>query len=177
MSMRLLKDAAISPDASVVDVGGGASVFVDDLIEAGFSDITVLDHSPIGLEIAQHRLGLRATAVSWQVADLLSWTPDRDFDVWHDRAVLHFLLTWEDQQRYTSVLTSATHVNSVVIIGVFSPSGPEMCSGLPVNRYDVAALECLLGPGFERLEVTYDVHTKPDGATQDYLWWVGRRLT
>lgn len=177
MSMRLLKDAAVTPDASVVDIGGGASVFVDDLLADGFSDVTVLDHSAIGLEIAQQRLGVRAAKVSWHVVDLLAWVPNRTFDVWHDRAVLHFLLTDSERHRYLAVLKSATHRGSIIVIGVFSLLGPQMCSGLPVQRYDEAGLDELLGPDFERLCVASDVHVKPDGATQDYLWWVGRRLT
>ena len=174
-SMRMLRAAGVTSASSLVDIGGGASVLVDDLLDAGFDDITVLDHSPVGLDIARARLGARAADVTWIVHDLLTWTPPRRFDVWHDRAVLHFLLDDGEQSRYADVLRSATHPGSIAIIGVFGPTGPQMCSGLPVQRYDAAALDTLLAPTFQRIATRDDVHTKPDGSTQDYVWWVGRR--
>lgn len=174
-SIRMLRDADVTSASSLVDIGGGASVLVDDLLDAGFDDITVLDHSPVGLDIARARLGARAADVTWIVHDLLTWTPPRRFDVWHDRAVLHFLLDDDAQIRYADVLRSATHPGSIAIIGVFGPTGPEMCSGLPVHRYDALALDDLLGSDFTRIAANEDVHVKPDGSTQDYLWWAGRR--
>ena len=176
ISMRLLREQGVTPDASIVDIGGGASVLVDDLLEAGFHDVTVLDHSTTGLDIARQRLGARAAEVTWVCGDLLAWEPDRSYDVWHDRAVLHFLLTPEEQQSYADVLRSATHAGSLVIIGVFSHSGPPMCSGLPVHRYDEDELEWLLGPTFATEAGLLDEHMKPDGTTQDYIWWAARRL-
>jgi len=173
--MELLAQAGVPTSASIIDIGGGASVFVDDLLDAGFTDVTVLDHSPIGLDIARVRLGARAAEVTWIVSDLLTWTPSSTFDVWHDRAVLHFLLDDDEQSRYADVLRSATHPGSIAIIGVFGPTGPQMCSGLPVQRYDAAALDALLAPAFQRIATRDDVHTKPDGSTQDYVWWVGMR--
>ena len=174
-SMGMLHDSGVGPGSSLIDIGGGASVLVDDLLDAGFDDITVLDHSPVGLDIARARLGVRAADVTWIVHDLLTWTPPRRFDVWHDRAVLHFLLDDDEQIRYADVLSAATHPGSIAIIGVFGPTGPEMCSGLPVHRYDARALDDLLGSDFARIAANEDVHVKPDGSTQDYLWWAGRR--
>ena len=176
ISMRLLREQGVNPDDSIVDIGGGASVLVDDLLDAGFHDITVLDHSTTGLDIARQRLGGRAADVTWVCGDLLAWKPARTYDVWHDRAVLHFLLTSEDQQAYADVLRSATHAGSLVIIGVFSHSGPPMCSGLPVRRYDEGELRSLLGPAFATEAILLDEHVKPDGTTQDYIWWAARRL-
>ena len=175
VSMELLGQAGVPTSASIIDIGGGASGFVDDLLRAEIDDVTVLDHSPIGLDIARARLGSPSERVTWIVHDLLTWTPPRRFDVWHDRAVLHFLLDDDEQSRYADVLRSATHPGSIAIIGVFGPTGPQMCSGLPVQRYDAAALDTLLAPTFQRIATRDDVHTKPDGSTQDYVWWVGRR--
>ncbi|MFM8773636.1 MAG: class I SAM-dependent methyltransferase [Actinomycetota bacterium] len=175
-SLCLLHEAVVTRSASILDVGGGASVFVDDLLADGFTDITVLDHSPVGLDTARHRLGNQAATVDWVVSDLLSWSPPRHYDVWHDRAVLHFLLTPDERARYVEVLTAATAIGSLVIIGAFSPTGPTMCSGLPVERYDAGGLDDLLGPAFHRIAACEDVHVKPGGSTQDYLWWVGRRI-
>ncbi len=174
-SMGMLRDSGVGPGSSLIDIGGGASVLVDDLLDAGFDDITVLDHSAVGLDIARARLGERRDQVAWIVNDLLTWTPPRTFDVWHDRAVLHFLLDADEQHRYVEVLRAATHPGSIAIIGAFGPTGPEMCSGLPVQRYGVPALDALLGSNFSRITSRDDVHVKPDGSTQDYLWWAGRR--
>ena len=176
VSMELLTQAGVPTSSSIVDIGGGASVFVDDLLRAGFEDITVLDHSPVGIDIARARLGSQSERVTWIVHDLLTWTPPRPYDVWHDRAVLHFLLDDDEQSRYADVLRSATHPGSIAVIGVFGPTGPQMCSGLPVQRYDAAALDTLLAPAFQRIATRDDVHAKPDGSTQDYVWWVGRRV-
>lgn len=175
MSMALLQ--GVSHDASILDVGGGASVLVDDLLHDGYRDITVLDHSPIGLEIAQRRLVSQAEQVTWIVADLLAWQPDRTYDVWHDRAVLHFLLDSADTDRYVDVMTRATHVGSVVVIGVFGPEGPTMCAGLPVRRYEVRDMQRFLGEGFEIMVTLFDDHVRPDGDLQQYLWITALRRT
>lgn len=175
VSMELLALADVSTSASIVDIGGGASVFVDNLLDAGFDDITVLDHSPVGLAIAHDRVGARGRGVTWITHDLLTWAPSRTLDVWHDRAVLHFLLDDADRRRYVEVLTSATRPGSVAVIGAFAPTGPPMCSGLPVHRYDALELQELLGPAFHPIACRDAVHVKPDGSTQDYLWWAGRR--
>ena len=174
-SLCLLLEAGVTRSASILDVGGGASVFVDDLLADGFTDITVLDHSPVGLDTARHRLGNQAATVDWVVSDLLSWTPPRHYDVWHDRAVLHFLRTPDERARYVDELATATHPGSLVVIGAFSLTGPPMCSGLPVHRYGADDLDALLSPVAERVTTRDDVHVKPDGSTQDYLWWVGCR--
>ncbi len=175
MSMDLLREADIPDTAAIVDIGAGASVFVDDLLEAGFTDVTLLDHSPVGLQITRQRLDSRASGVAWVVADLRDWQPDRRFDVWHDRAVLHFLLDAEDRDYYRQTLLAATHPGSIIILGVFGPEGPQMCAGLPVRRHTIDDVRRLLGPDFTVVTTRIVDHVRPDGETQQYLWTLARR--
>lgn len=157
-------------DRSVVDVGGGASVLVDDLLVAGYRDLTVLDISTAALDLARARLGPAADEVTWLVADLLTWSPDRTFDVWHDRAVLHFLTEPDQIEAYRAALSSATHPGTAVVIGAFGLAGPEQCSGLRVQRYSAAGLAAVLGTGFRLLQSFTQVHTTPAGGPQQFQW-------
>lgn len=175
MSLRLMREHGVQVSAAIVDIGAGASVFVDDLLDAGFSDITCVDHSPVGLEVARQRLGIAADGVTWVVADLREWQPAHTYDVWHDRAVLHFLLTPAEVADYRQCLLAATVTGSLVIIGVFGPGGPSMCAGLPVQRYDPTTMTELLGEDFDVLSHEVLDHVRPDGDTQEYLWTVARR--
>lgn len=175
MSLRLIEATGLPLTASIVDVGAGASVLVDDLLAAGYSDITCVDHSPIGLQVARDRLGERASDVEWIVADLLDWDPPRAYDIWHDRAVLHFLLEDTAIAAYRRALLAGTRAGSWLVLGVFGPEGPQMCAGLPVCRYDDARVDDLLGSQFERTERVVVDHVRPDGDTQQYLWTLARR--
>lgn len=160
----------LEPSTSAVDIGAGASVWVDEALDRGWSHLTVVDWSPVALGLAQARLGSRAASVTWVETDLLSWSPLRTFGLWHDRAVLHFLLDDADRARYGQVLHAATAPGSVVVIGAFGPTGPEMCAGLPVRRQDAADFEALFGSDFT-IERTFEqTHVRPDKDTQDYLW-------
>jgi len=156
--------------AALLDVGAGASVWVDEALDRGYDDVTVVDWSPVALEVARNRLGSRSERVHWISADLLTWQPPRTYDLWHDRAVLHFLLTDADRARYAHVLRAATAPGSVVVIGGFGSTGPDMCAGLPVRRQSAADFEALLGPDFTIKQVIEQVHVRPDADTQDYLW-------
>lgn len=171
-SMELIGDPA---GRSIVDVGGGASTLVDDLIAAGCGDITVLDVSDAGMAIARDRLGSAAADVTWMTADIRSWSSQRTYDIWHDRAVLHFLTEQSDRAAYVRALRAATDVDSTVILGVFGPDGPTTCSGLPVRRYDSTSVAELLGAEFEVLSSSPAMHTTPSGGTQQFLWTVARR--
>lgn len=175
LSMELLTQSRVDHDAALLDVGAGASVFLDDLLEAGYTDVTALDHSPVALQIARQRLGKRSEGVNWIVSDLRTWVPSRCYDVWHDRAVAHFLLDDLDRERYRETLTAATHAGSWAIIGVFGPEGPPMCAGLPVRRHSVEDVGTLLGPDFTIMESLIADHIRPDGDSQQYLWALARR--
>ena len=175
-SLDALMRLGLGPEVSLVDVGGGASALVDALLDRGWSDLTVVDIAAPALEASKKRLGERATEVDWQVADIRSWRPARTFDVWHDRAVFHFLTDAEDRKAYLQALRAATHLASHVVIATFALDGPEQCSGLPVRRYDGEALAVELGLDFA-LECDWlQSHVTPRGGTQNFQWAVFRRI-
>ena len=173
MSLALLEALGTRPEDAVLDVGGGASTLVDHLVDRGFRDVTVLDVSIVALEEGQARLGTNAR-VGWLREDLLSWRPPRHYDVWHDRAVFHFLSDPADRRRYLGVLTDGVAAGGAAIIGTFAEDGPESCSGLPVARYSAAGLCEELGPLFRPLVCKREVHVTPTGVLQPFTWVAGR---
>ena len=175
-SVEMLDRCGVATSDSLVDVGGGASVLVDDLLGLGFVDVTVLDISGAALDVARTRLGASSTSVTWLTENLLDWQPMRTFDVWHDRAVLHFLTEQEDRSRYCAVLDAATEPGSVAVIATFAPDGPERCSGLPVRRYDIDDLQALLGSRWSLASNDREAHTTPSGGDQPFTWAAFRRL-
>lgn len=175
-SLELISRADADPDAPIVDVGGGASTLVDRLLDAGRCDVTVLDVSGEALAVSRARLGDRAGAVSWVVADLLDWTPPRRYDVWHDRAVFHFLTDPADRRRYRDALCSALAPGGVAVLATFAPDGPQQCSGLRTARYGPDELIEELGPGWEREDARREEHVTPAGVVQPFTWVVARRV-
>lgn len=175
-SLALLSNTVASKGDAVIDVGGGASTFVDHLLDAGFTDITVLDLADQGLEQSRKRLGSRAQTVNWIVADITQLDPQRKFDVWHDRAVLHFLIEPADRARYMATLKNTLEPGGHVIISTFGPDGPLKCSGLEIRRYTIELLQELLGPEFELQEHGFEDHQTPMSSTQQFLYsrWVRR---
>lgn len=172
VSLRLVT-AAAGTSAAVLDVGAGASTLADELVAAGFVDVTVLDVSAEALARARARLDDRVEVV---VADLLAWTPPRQYDVWHDRAVLHFLVAPEQQQRYVETAAAAVRPGGALVVGVFALDGPEQCSGLPTERYDAERLQQLFAPYFALVHSEPEVHTTPAGVAQSFTWAVLRRV-
>jgi hypothetical protein len=172
-SLDLIEALAIGRVAAVVDVGGGASLLADHLVERGFVDVSVLDVSAAALAEACRRLGDGAP-VSWLHEDVLVWRPERRFVLWHDRAVFHFLVSSGDRDRYLQTLRSALGVEGFVVLGTFAPDGPVTCSGLPVARYSGADLADLLGDGFDLVEARREEHVTPKGMIQPYTWVAGR---
>ena len=170
MSMRMLDAAGVTTDASVVDVGGGTSRLVDALLARGHHDLTVVDVSDAALGIAKQRLMSDAALVHWVHADMRSWSPARVFDVWHDRAVMHFLTASADLQRYLDTLNTATTSGAVAVFGCFAPDGPTYCSGLPVVRRDAADLAEVLGTEWSLVAADRESHPTPGGAVQPFTW-------
>jgi SAM-dependent methyltransferase len=173
VSTELVHRLGIPKHAAVIDVGGGASYFVDALAAKGFSDLTVLDVSLVALGAVRQRLGERPT-VALVHADVLSWAPGRKFDLWHDRAVFHFLVDSSARERYLAKLHLALHGGGTVIVGTFAPDGPEYCSGLPVARYSGDELAEALGPDLEVVEEMREEHVTPAGVTQPFTWLAAR---
>ena len=174
-SLELITAHATQDDA-LVDVGAGASVLVDSLLGAGWRSVTLLDVSGEGLAKTRRRLGDAAERVAFVVTDLLAWTPDRTYRVWHDRAVFHFLVEPDDRAAYVATATRAVAPGGVVVLGTFALDGPEQCSGLPTARYDGPSLAAQFAAAFTCEETRREVHRTPWGADQAFTWVVLRRL-
>jgi SAM-dependent methyltransferase len=174
ISVALIQAFAVAKDTPIIDVGGGSSRLVDELIQQGFSDISVLDVSARALQLARARLGAAASRVRWLREDLLDWEPPRAYGLWHDRALFHFLVEPEQQERYVSLLRASVSPGGVVIMATFAPDGPDHCSGLPVARYRPQELVDVLGEGFTCLGSWREDHPTPGGATQPFIWVAAR---
>jgi SAM-dependent methyltransferase len=171
ISLDLIRRAASDRDAAILDVGGGESTLVDDLVASGYRNLAVLDVSPTALEVTKKRLGAAAGQVRWIASDATAVTlPQHSVDVWHDRAVFHFLTEAEDRTAYVRNLLHCVRPGGHVIIGVFGPEGPVRCSGLPVVRYDCEALHRELGGSFVKLETREELHSTPRGFTQQFVY-------
>jgi trans-aconitate methyltransferase len=176
VSLELVAAAGIRPADDVLDVGGGASTFVDCLLDAGFSAVTVLDLSAEALARAQARLGTRAGQVQWIHEDVTLFRPPTRFALWHDRAVFHFLVEAADRTAYVDSLRRCLEPGGTAIIATFAPEGPEKCSGLPVMRYDEDSLQRELGTEFELQEARRESHLTPWRSEQRFLYARFRRL-
>jgi ubiquinone/menaquinone biosynthesis C-methylase UbiE len=173
VSLELLDVLGVSRQSGVIDVGGGASLLVDHLLERGFEDVSVLDVSDAALRSARSRLTSGAP-VTWVRNDVLSWRPERGFDLWHDRAVFHFLTDAVDRLTYLRTMRRALRPGGAVIMGTFASDGPDQCSGLPVARYSSEELAAAIGTEFDIVAARREVHTTPRGAIQPFSWLAAR---
>lgn len=174
-SLELITAAAPDHAAPLIDIGGGASRLADTLLELGYSDITVLDIAETGLSRTKARLGALADKLSWIVADITQWRPQCTWQVWHDRAVFHFLTEPAAQDAYVAALKRGTAPGSTAIIATFALNGPERCSGLPVQRYSAASLASRLGVEFVLYAESEESHATPFGTTQQFQYAAFRR--
>lgn len=169
LSMQLIRETGIDQDDAIIDVGGGASTLVDDLVGAGFSNLTVLDLSSAALALAKARLGTNSDSIRWIEADITKVDlAIKNYDVWHDRAVFHFLTTKEDRQAYLDLVQQSVKNGGHVIIATFAEDGPTQCSGLPVMRYSVSALQEEFGSRFTLLRSQDEIHNTPFNTTQKF---------
>lgn len=176
ISLRLLERAGLGAQSRVIDIGGGASTLVDDLLHRGIVHVSVLDLSAEALRVAQQRLGDRANRVEWLVADLTkAELPHAAFDLWHDRAVLHFLTEKAAIDAYMHQASTALRPGGYAVIGGFASDGPESCSGLTVARRDPADIAALFGADFELIDQAREVHTTPSGSSQSFAYALLRR--
>lgn len=176
-SLKLIRQA-VGDDttASIIDVGGGASTLVDHLLDAGFTDVTVLDISANALGSAQARLRERARRVAWLEADVLALQiTSHRFDVWHDRAVFHFLTATKDRHRYVQAVRRAVKPGGSVIVATFAEDGPSQCSGLDVARYSAAQMHAAFGTGFELITSAREDHHTPFGTVQKFIYCLCRK--
>jgi len=163
-------------DTPIIDIGGGTSRLVDELLTAGYSDLTVLDVSEAALARSKERLGVLADRVDWIASDITRWEPPRRWGVWHDRAVFHFLTDPIDQSAYLAALEKGTAKGASVVISTFALDGPQKCSGLPVQRYSAETLAERLGSGFELKAQHPERHVTPSGASQEFVYAVFERV-
>ena len=176
MSLQLITRHNVPLSAAIIDVGGGASTLVNDLLDAGYRQITVLDLSGAALATAQARLGERASLVQWREANVLEVElPAQGFDVWHDRAVFHFLTTEQERQAYVQQVLRAVKPGGLVIVATFAEDGPTQCSGLPVMRYDANDLHAQFGAPFATLGHEKESHMTPGGNEQKFVYCFCRR--
>ncbi|MBA3533003.1 MAG: class I SAM-dependent methyltransferase [Ardenticatenales bacterium] len=177
LSLRLIRESGAGSDAAIIDVGGGASTLVDDLLANGYTDVTVLDLSAKALVAAQQRLGALAVQVQWIEADITTVSlPPQHFDLWHDRAVFHFLTTEEARAAYVRTVLHTVKPGGHVIIATFAEDGPTQCSGLPVMRYRPDELHAEFGEPFSLLKHEKETHQTPFGTVQQFTYCYCRKV-
>ena len=171
VSLELIAAAGIPLDGGIIDVGGGASTLADSLLDAGYSRVGVLDVSASALGYARARLGERAARVEWFEADVTTFAPPHRFNLWHDRAVFHFLTSPSDRRSYVSALKRTLDPGGHVIISTFALDGPPKCSGLEIVRYDEASIIAELGVDFRLIETRRETHTTPWNTEQRFIYF------
>lgn len=170
-SLRFIEEAGLPKSASILDVGGGASTLVDDLLARDYCDVTVLDISAAAIELAKQRLGSRAVEVTWLADDITRCElPEAHFDFWHDRAVFHFLLDDDARRRYVEAALRAVKPNGHIIVATFGPAGPEKCSGLEVVRYSAEGIHEQFGARFRKVGSASEIHRTPWGSEQQFVY-------
>jgi SAM-dependent methyltransferase len=175
VSLRLVEGMAANPSVAVIDIGAGASFLVDRLLADGFTNLTVLDISRHALDEVEQRLADGARDVSFVHHDVLAWEPDRQYDVWHDRAVFHFLTEDTLRERYVDIAARAIRAGGGLVLATFAEDGPTRCSGLPVWRYSAADLAGVFSEFFSLVEHEREQHVTPGGVDQSFTWTVFRR--
>lgn len=174
-SLSLIEPLGMAPDAALIDVGGGDSRLVDQLLARGFRDLTVLDVSQTALSKAASRLGEAASEVDWICADAAHWQPVRMYDLWHDRAAFHFLTDLQEARSYVAIAAAHIRPGGYLVLGTFSHEGPQKCSGLPVQRYSAETLQEIWADAFETVRCLYPEHLTPSGTVQEFLFCTFRR--
>jgi SAM-dependent methyltransferase len=170
-SLSFIARSTPSNSVSIIDVGGGESTLVDDLLACGYGNLTVLDISRKAIDITKARLGAFADRVDWLVADVTTTDlPANAYDIWHDRAVFHFLTTAPDRSAYVERVKKSVKPGGHVIVGTFGPEGPTKCSGLEVQRYDANSLHGEFGKRFRLIDSIKELHQTPFGSTQQFLY-------
>lgn len=174
ISLQIIKNLS-DVNSSIIDVGGGESVLVDYLIDLGYLDMSVLDISNKAIEHVKKRLNEKAINIEWHEKDITQFIPLRTYDIWHDRAVFHFLTDQKSKDSYIKALKAATKKGSHIIIATFSKDGPTKCSGLDIVQYDDSSIESELGDQFQLLASQSEIHITPAGNEQRFIYFLFRR--
>lgn len=169
-SLEFLRQFNLPKTAKIIDVGGGDSLFVDYLIELGYTDLSVLDISENALEKAKERLGEKAHLVNWIVADVSSFEPKEQYDFWHDRAVFHFLTAEQDIENYMTVLAKGIKTEGILVMGTFSETGPTKCSGIPIKQYSEKSMTEQLSKVFDKIKCLTVDHKTPFDTIQNFVF-------
>lgn len=170
LSLEFIKKAKLAKEAKIIDIGAGDGLLTDNLIELGFTDLTVLDISQKAIEKAKLRLGEKAAMVKWICSDITDFKPEEKYDLWHDRACFHFLTDQKEIETYRRIVDLGLNVQGVFILGTFSKTGPTKCSGLEIQQYDENDLKLLFSDAFEAFECVESVHHTPSMSTQNYVF-------
>jgi trans-aconitate methyltransferase len=171
VSLKLIENSGVGRSDAVIDVGGGASLLVDALVEREFETLTVLDISSAALGVSQRRMGQRAERVEWVCTDVRDFHPARRYRLWHDRALFHFLTRETDRAQYRRALNEALGAGGQLILATFATDGPTRCSGMDTMQYDAARISAELGEDFHLLEQVNEHHRTPAGAEQRFSWF------
>ncbi len=171
LSLELITKEKLATAAAIIDVGGGAATLGQRLFDSGYTNLTILDISAIALKQAQEKFGESAAKVQWVEAHVTECNPPHHYDVWHDRAVFHFLTEAEDRAKYIDIINNALNVGGYLIIAAFAIGGPEKCSGLEIMQYDFDTLTQTLGGGYRLLDQRPEIHTTPDGKEQQFIYF------
>jgi SAM-dependent methyltransferase len=166
ISLEFIHSIGLSKNASIIDIGGGDSIFVDHLLDMGFINITILDISSTAIERAKKRLGSRAEKINWIVSDINEYIPHSNFDLWHDRAAFHFLTNELEIKKYLDTVNK--YVNGYLILGTFSENGPQKCSGLDIKNYSTDQLSKCFIEAFTTIQCKNHDHVTPFGTTQNF---------
>ena len=176
LSLQLIQKTGITLAQPFIEVGGGASVLIDYLLDMGLTELTVLDLSMIALQQMKNRLSHKANNIQWIETDITTFQPPQQYYCWHDRAVFHFLTNAQDRHNYVEVLKSSILPNGYVIIATFATDGPQQCSGLEIVQYDAPKIREELGEEFSLLEVHDEIHLTPTQAEQKFSYFLFNRL-
>ncbi|MFY8021349.1 MAG: class I SAM-dependent methyltransferase [Bacteroidia bacterium] len=175
-SLEFIEQFNISKTSKIIDVGGGDSLFVDHLLDRGFTDITVLDISAASLERAKHRLGERSSKVKWIVADASKFQATETYDFWHDRAAFHFLTDEEEINNYIDTIQKSIQATGILVIGTFSEQGPKKCSGIEVKQYSENTMTERLKHFFEKVKCIRVDHQTPFDTIQNFIFCSFRKI-
>lgn len=176
-SLRMILQTGVGREAAIIDVGGGTSTLADDLLENGFAAVSVLDISAKALEKSKDRLGEKAALIEWIEADITEvFLPENYYDVWHDRAVFHFLTDREDRRKYVELVMRSLKVGGHIIVASFGLNGPAKCSGLDVVRYSPDAMHDEFGSDFKLVKSLGETHHTPFETTQEFIYCYCRKL-
>lgn len=174
-SLSFIESFDLPLNARIIDIGGGDGFLVDCLLEKGYVNIAVLDISSAAIEKAKARLGEKASLVKWIVADITEFEPDEKYDIWHDRAVFHFLVDDVDIEKYRAVAGRSTHPNGRLVIGTFSESGPKKCSGIEIKQYSETTLNQVFKTYFEIESILFEDHKTPFDTFQNFVFCTFRK--